>query len=170
MFWHDAFLEQAKSDWRTYEAIQDLSLDACQVLHYLQMATEKLGKAMLLAEGEKITKVRTSHKAFPRFLQIVSRNSEVQDDLQMSAQQLRSHIKNLLPLAEEIEKLAPAIAQDGPNAEYPWADPSGSIHTPASFHFSAMEKLSEPKGRKLLQLTRLLLERFNILFIPKHVQ
>lgn len=170
MFWHGAFLEQAKSDWRTYEAIQDLSLDSCQVLHYLQMATEKLGKAMLLAEGEKITKVRTSHKAFLRFLQIISRNSEVQEHLQMSAQQLRSHVKNLLPLAEEIEKLAPAIAQDGPNAEYPWADPSGSIHAPASFLFSATEKLSEPQGRKLLQLTRLLLERFNILFIPKRVK
>ncbi len=37
-------------------------------------------------------------------------------------------------------------------------------------HFSVMEKLGEPQGRKLLQLTRLLLERFNILFIPKLVK
>jgi hypothetical protein len=167
MLWHDAFVEQAKSDWRTYEAIQSLSLDTCQVLHYLQMATEKLGKAMLLAEGVEITKVRASHKAFLRFLQIVSRNPEVQELLRMSTQQLRSYIKNLLPLAEEIEKLAPALAQDGPNAEYPWADPSGSIHVPASFQFSAAFKLTEPTGRKLLHLTRLFLDRFYILFIPK---
>ncbi|MDZ7366318.1 MAG: hypothetical protein ONB43_10665 [candidate division KSB1 bacterium] len=26
---HDAFLEQAKSDWKTYEVIQNGALDAC---------------------------------------------------------------------------------------------------------------------------------------------
>jgi len=114
MLWHEAFLEQAKSDWKTYEAIQE--------------------------------------------------------QLRMSSQPLRSSVKNLLPLAEEIEKLAPALAQDGPNAEYPWVDPSGTIRVPASFQFSTAYKLVDPAGRKLLQLTRLLLDRFYILFIPKRTK
>jgi hypothetical protein len=167
MSWHEAFLEQAKSDWRTYEAIQRLSLDACQILHYLQMATEKLGKAMLLAEGIDITKVRTSHKAFTRFLQMIARKPGVQNHLRMSARQLHVYIQSLLPLAVEFEKLAPALAKDGPNAEYPWTDPSGSIHVPASFPFFATSQLKGQAGRKLLNLIRLLLDRFYILFIPK---
>jgi len=165
--WHDAFLEQARSDWRAYEAIQNLSLDECHVLHYLQMATEKLGKAMLLAEEDDIKKVRTSHKAFIRFLHVSARHPIVQEHLQMSAQQMRMYIKSLLPLAQEIEKLAPALAQDGPNAEYPWMDPSGSIHIPAFFQFSVAQQIKELKGRKLLRLTRFLLDRFYAVFVPK---
>jgi hypothetical protein len=167
MLWHEAFLEQAKSDWRTYEAIQRLSLDACQLLHYLQMATEKLGKAMLLAEGIDITKVRTSHKAFTRFLHLIARKPGVQNHLQMSARQLRAYIQSLLPVAVEFEKLAPALAKNGPNAEYPWIDPSGSIHVPASFQFFVVVQLKGQTGRKLLSLIRLFLERFYMLFVPK---
>jgi len=107
MLWHDAFLEQAKSDWKTYEAIQRLSLDTCQILHYLQMATEKLGKAMLLAEGIDIIKLRTSHKAFTRFLHLVARKPGVQNYLRMSARQLRAYIQNLLPLAAEFDLFVP---------------------------------------------------------------
>jgi hypothetical protein len=131
------------------------------------MATEKLGKAMLLAEGKEIQKVRTSHKAFVYFLRIAVRNPAVQKHMGMSDRQLRTYIKGLLPLAEEIEKLAPALAGAGPNAEYPWLDPSGSIHVPASFQFSVALQLKEPKGQKLLKFARLLLDRFYILFIPK---
>ena len=165
--WHEAFLKQARSDWRTYEAIQGLSLDECQALHYLQMATEKLGKAMLLTEGEDIKKVRMSHKAFIRFLQVSARHPAVREYLGMSAQQMRTYIKSLLPLAEEIEKLAPALAQEGPNAEYPWMDPSGLINVPAFFQFPVTQQLRELRGRKLLRLIRFLLNQFYTVFIPK---
>jgi hypothetical protein len=77
---------------------------------------------------------------------------------------MRGYIKGLLPLAEEIEKLA--LAQNGPNAEYPWSDPSGLIHAPASFQFSIALQIQEVKGRKLLRLTRFLLERFYSVFTP----
>ncbi|MCI0693733.1 hypothetical protein L0337_17220 [candidate division KSB1 bacterium] len=67
----------------------------------------------------------------------------------------------------KFEKLAPALAKDGPNAEYPWIDPSGSIHVPASFQFFVTSQLKGQAGRKLLNLVRLFLDRFYILFIPK---
>ncbi len=86
----------------------------------------------------------------------------------MPARQLHEYVQRLLPLVDEIEKLAPALAHEGPNAEYPWADPSGAIHVPALFHFPATIQLKQPAGRKLFSLTRLLLDRFYILFIPKH--
>lgn len=167
MRWHEAFLEQAKSDWRTYEAMTRSLADECQQLHYLQMATEKLGKAMLLAEGIEIGKVRSSHKAFTRFLQIVVRHPRVQEELQLSLAQLRSYIIPLLPLAESIERLAPALAQDGPNPEYPWQAPSDTIRVPALFSFPIALQLQSPIGRKFLRLVRLLLYRFHILFLPR---
>jgi hypothetical protein len=66
--WHDGYLEQARSDWDAYGTLSTSSLPDCHVLHYLQMATEKLGKALLLAGGTDIEAVRRTHRAFTRFL------------------------------------------------------------------------------------------------------
>lgn len=49
--WAGAFLQQARSDWQAYQLIYRSTLPACHGLHALQMASEKLGKAALLAGG-----------------------------------------------------------------------------------------------------------------------
>jgi len=36
----------------------------------------------------------------------------------MNARQLQAYIQGLVPIADQIERLAPALAQNGPNAEY----------------------------------------------------
>jgi hypothetical protein len=69
--------------------------------------------------------------------------------------------------SDAIEHLAPALAQDGPNTEYPWEGPSGSIRAPASFSFPASAQLKQPNGRKLLRLLQALLDQFDILFTKK---
>jgi hypothetical protein len=42
--WQLAFLRQARSDWETYQRIDDPTWPTCHRLHFLQMATEKLAK------------------------------------------------------------------------------------------------------------------------------
>ncbi len=165
--WHHAFWEQAKSDWEAYRAIQSLPLDDCHSLHYLQMATEKLGKAMLLARGVDIAQIRSSHKAFPRFLQLAARHPALAYQFEMSPRQFLEYVKGLLPLASAIEQLSPALAHDGPNAEYPWQESSGTIQIPALYHFPVSIQLEQPKGRKVLRLIQALLEQFEILFVKK---
>ncbi len=117
MTWHEAYLLQARSDWQVFQILQQQPVEECHSLHYLQMVTEKLGKAFLIAGGNAPAKVYTSHKAFVRFLQVVAYNSDLQKQLRMTRPQLRAHIRSLLPIADEIEKLAPALARGRPNTE-----------------------------------------------------
>ena len=129
------------------------------------MTTEKLGKAFLIAGGNVPAKVHTSHKAFVRFLQVMAYNSDLQKQLRMTRRQLRAHIKSLLPIAEEIEKLAPALAHNGPNAEYPWEMPTRAIHVPATYPFPVLSQLRMPKGIKLLTLITVIFEHADK-FVP----
>lgn len=165
--WHYAFWEQAQSDWKAYRAIQSLPLDDCHALHYLQMTTEKLAKAMLLARGTDISEVRYSHKGFLRFLQLAARHPALPRQFNMPVRQFLEYVRSTLPLAGAIEHLAPALAQDGPNSEYPWQETTGTIRIPASYQFSASAQLKQPNGRKLLRLTQALLEQFESLFIKR---
>ena len=158
MTWHDAYLLQARSDWQIFRTLQQQPVEECHSLHYLQMATEKLGKAFLIAGGNAPALVQTSHKAFVRFLQVVAYNSDLQKQLRMTRPQLRTHIRSLLPIADEIEKLAPALAHGGPNAEYPWATPTGTVQAPATYRFTLSNQLRTPKGIKLLTLITVIFE------------
>lgn len=162
--WYNAFLQQARSDWQAYESLGTSAVADCHRLHYLQMATEKLGKALLLAGGTDVAAVQRSHRAFTRFLQIAARNHGLQRELGMTGRQLRAHLQQLLPIAYEIEKLAPALAKGGPNAEYPWEDPAGTVNVPASWCFSVAFWLQLPSGRNILKLVEITLERFHVFF------
>lgn len=83
----------------------------------------------------------------------------------MNARQLQAYMQGILPLADEIERLAPALARDGANAEYPWEDPiTGDVYTPAAYNFPVVQNLSRRNGYKLLKLIELLLEQFDRFF------
>lgn len=163
--WAKAFLEQARSDWQMWQIVHDQELPDCHALHYLQMTCEKLGKAFLIA-GETITpqKASTSHLAFKRFLQIASRNHTLRTMLKMTQIQLRAHINSLLPLADEIERLTPALAQGGPNVEYPWQSPDGQIHIPVYFEYPVFNELRRPSGANLIKMVDLIQKNFYHLF------
>ncbi|MBC8233028.1 hypothetical protein H8E77_26080 [bacterium] len=162
--WHNGYLEQARSDWDAYEALNSALVPDCHTLHYLQMTTEKLSKAFLLAGGADLNVVRKTHRAFTRFLQIAMRNHGLQRELGITASQLRAHVHQLLPIAYEIERLAPALADGGPNAEYPWEAPPSTINVPASYNFPVNSILQLPKGRNLLRLIKVMLDRFYVFF------
>ncbi len=121
--WHKGYLEQARSDWNAYNTLQVASIANCHTLHYLQMTTKKLGKAFFLVGGTPLYVVRRTHRAFTRFLQLAARNHGLQSELGMTGLQLRMHIQQMLPIAYEIERLAPALADGGANVEYPRETP-----------------------------------------------
>jgi len=163
--WANAYLEQARSDWATYQVIVKNTCAACHELHYLQMTTEKLGKAALLRSGTvSVDRLGRTHKAFVSFLQLAARNHNLQRGFSMRGQQLRLHIQGVLPIAHQIERLAPTLSQDGPNAEYPWKTPSGEVLAPACYVFPVAEELRGPEGRKLLKLIQIILNRFDVYF------
>jgi hypothetical protein len=128
------------------------------------MTAEKLGKAVLLRTGADPDDVKTTHKAFVRFLRRAARNSNLQGALQLNSLQMRNYVEGLLPIAEQIERLVPALAQDGPNVEYPWETPSGQVVSPASYGFPVVRELSGPNGHKLLRLLQVVMGRFDAIF------
>ena len=59
------FLVQARSDFGVFETMRSIAtIHPCHLLHYLQMATEKLGKAHAWKHGPNTT----SHRAMVGFL------------------------------------------------------------------------------------------------------
>jgi hypothetical protein len=163
--WARAYLEQARSDWDTHAVISENTCATCQELHYLQMTTEKLGKAALLrSRSARVDSLSRTHKAFVSFLRLAARNHNLQRELSMPGRQLQAYILGVLPIADQIERLAPTLAHDGPNAEYPWEIPSGEVVVPVSYAFPVAEDLRKPEGRKLLRLISVFLERFDTLY------
>lgn len=116
--WMRAFLEQARSDWQAYHLVDYSILPPCHAMHYLQMSTEKLAKAALLAGGMRPDEISKSHLAFTKFLRVAFRNRNLRLEMGMSGAQIRMHFANALPLADAIERLAPALAGGGTNPEY----------------------------------------------------
>ena len=51
-----------------------------------------------------------------------------------------------------------ALAHGGPNAEYPWETPAGTVHAPATYRFALSNQLRTPKGIKLLTLITIIFD------------
>ena len=55
--------EQSKSDLRIFKQLRKLGAHPCHLLHYLQMATEKISKAYLWRSGKVPPKAHTGFTA-----------------------------------------------------------------------------------------------------------
>lgn len=143
------FLVQARSDFAVFQLLRDRpDLPHCHALHYLQMAAEMLGKAQAGKTGPNTG----SHKAFLGFVRGLTGNRAAQNQLGYHARNAawRQLVRKAVPLAERIERLAPALNPDGPNPEYPWPrqDPTAA---PAEYEFDVWRVLTRtPDGRKFL--------------------
>ncbi len=148
------FLVQARSAYGVFQKLfADKSLHPCHALHYLQMATELLGKAAAWKTGP----VEKSHKALVPFLRSLTANTRARAILGYENQHENwSHrLRKLIPIADEVQKLAPALAEDGPNAEYPWPSKNAPPNqAPVEFEFPVWRKLTQSNGRVLLQFVR----------------
>ena len=145
------FLAQARSDFAVFELLRkQATLPPCHALHYLQMATELLGKAHAWGSAPN----PGTHRAIVRFLRSLSTNRMAQNQLGYGGKNeaWASRIRSSIPLAEMIEDLAPAFALEGPNPEYPWprANPG---HAPAEEEFEIWLELRDTsRGRQFLEL------------------
>lgn len=164
--WQMAFLKQAMADWEAYQRTRQAVWPNSYRLLFLQMATEKLSKAVLIASHSSLETITQSHAAFVMFMRIAGNNRKLQNVLRLKKSQQRAQFKTLLPLAHEIERLAPALAQSGPNPEYPWQDKSGSILAPVDYPFPLMQRLHQtPQGIQLLKHIEIFLKKFEELFV-----
>jgi hypothetical protein len=145
------FLVQAKSAYAVYKLLNaDKSLHHCHALHYLQMATELLSKANAWKSGP----IGKSHRALVSFLKGLSSNTKAQKQLGYEGQnQNWTHtIRKITPIAESLQEMAPALANDGPNPEYPWPTDAPTA-TPVEYTFPIWEELTETSyGRTLISL------------------
>jgi hypothetical protein len=145
------FLVQARTDYLVFDLLRKQpTLPACHSLHYLQMATELFGKAWDWKNGP----VKTSHRALVRFLRSLTTVNKAQHQLGYEGknENWKHRIRKSISIAERVENLAPALALDGPNPEYPWprADP---VEAPAEHTFDIWQDLQETaEGRQFLEL------------------
>lgn len=155
-----AFHIQALSDWETFQYLRlRRERVECHELHYLQMATEKLAKAYLW--GTK-TPPRLAHASFVQFLRRAALDSRIRQSLNLAhPRQLEDWVRSALPLARAVETLAPDLAQNGPNPEYPWPRDLPAI-APAEHDFAISRELDTAKGRKLVDLVAKLISTFEL--------
>jgi len=163
--WQLAFLNQARTDWEAYKKAEELMWPVCHRLHFLQMATEKLGKALLVAAESNLGEITHSHSALVKFMRVVSNNLDLHLQLGLTKSQLKAQFKGLLPIAHEIEILAPALAQDGPNPEYPRLDKSGCLCAPFDYSFPLIRLLESHQGIRLLKYIEYFPAEFEKLFL-----
>ena len=147
------YLVQAKSAFVVYKILNaDKSLHHCHALHYLQMATELLGKASGWRDGP----VGASHMAVVAFSRRVTSKKKQQKRLGYEGQneQWEHTLRKFGPIAESLQNIAPALAGDGPNPEYPWPRaPANPIASPVEFEFPIWVELTETGyGRALVAL------------------
>jgi hypothetical protein len=145
------FLVQARTDFAVFELLRSRpELPACHALHYLQMATELLGKAHAWKQGPQ----PNTHRAFVGFLRSLASNRSAQRQLGFGGknENWKHLIRKSVPLAERIEDLAPALALDDPNPEYPWPREAPKI-APAEHLFEIWQELQETStGRQFLTI------------------
>ncbi len=145
------FLVQARGSFGVFTLLRGQpDLPACHALHYLQMATELLGKAHAWKTGPK----KTTHRSLVGFLRSLSSNRRAQRQLGFAGknEQWEHLVRKSLPLAGRVEDLAPALAGDGPNPEYPWppADPRAA---PVEHSFEIWAELETTQvGRQFIGL------------------
>jgi hypothetical protein len=154
---------QAQSDLELFIQLRRAGVHECHLLHYLQMATEKLSKAYLWRSGHAPPK---SHTGFVRFLKaLLDRRAELdriaivlgfrrRDDLD-------NWVRKVQTLAYSLQNIAPAEAANGPNPEYPWPYET-PVHCPAGHAFALWNQLANTgQGRKLLEFIERAVARFD---------
>jgi hypothetical protein len=163
----EAFLAQARSDFAVCEHLRAQDLAPCHWMHYLQMTTEKLAKAVRLSPAGGAT-FKHSHVAFSKLSAILRRQTVLAPTLHMETNSYREFIDQTSALRAGIEQLAPDVAGGRPNAEYPWEarDHSGQLRwwAPCDWTFPIEAEMRSPQGHALLKLITLLLRQYEQLF------
>jgi len=155
--------EQVKSDLAIFVQLKRTGAPQCHLLHYLQMATEKLSKAYLWRSGKPPPK---THTGFVRFLKaLLDRRAPELERIARALgfkrpADLNAWVVTVQGLAYGLQNIAPAEAKNGPNPEYPWPHEAPS-HTPVHHSFALWTELMETgRGRGLMGFIERSIGRF----------
>lgn len=122
------------------------------------MCTEKLAKAYFW-KGTAAGKL--GHAAFVKFVRSIGTNRKVAEKIGFENQtSFREWIKDISALAYELERLAPQLANDGPNPEYPWPRQK-PVYTPIEYDFEAWKHFQTPHGHCLWRMIDKVLDHFD---------
>jgi hypothetical protein len=159
--WSRAYARQARADLEAREALLDVKFPACQNLHFLQMACEKISKAHLCLGGADPESLHQSHTSAAKVIPLIARELLRRDSFKISrsGSERTDHTKlsrEIAKLAREIELLAPSVKDSGrrpDNCEYPWEDAAGALLVPAEHDFTYLNGLHRyPAGLTFLKM------------------
>jgi hypothetical protein len=163
--YQERWWQQARSDHAVLLLLRRQGVAPCHQLHYLQMVTEKLGKAYFWRSGTAPPRSHASFVQFMRFLGGVRApdRRKIADLFDFRRfEDLQRWLRAVMPLAYALERLAPTLAQDGPNPEYPWPQVAPE-YVPATFQFDAWTQLTRTgHGRQLLQFVQVAVDQFPV--------
>lgn len=156
--------EQAASDHGILILFRHQGVGICHQLHYLQMATEKLSKAYLWRNAKPIKK---SHAGFGLFMRLLTQISQISQQEKLAEifsfgrfEDFQNWVRSALPLVYEVERLAPSLANEGPNPEYPWPSAKPAV-SPIKYEFTVWQQLTESAtGRQLMSIISKAINRF----------
>lgn len=160
--WGLAFVRQARSDWRVYQLLSEASVPACHVLHYLQMACEKVAKAYRIRDlSSPIDELTRHHVGFTRFVSAFLRSPMMCRAFENQTARHRTLMQEMNQLARLIEGLAPAVDREArpENSEYPWVA-GDDVIAPCDYGYPNFSLLTEPRGRGLLKLIGRMMDDF----------
>jgi hypothetical protein len=155
--------KQAQSDHALFVKLRRSGEHECHLLHYLQMATEKLSKAYLWRSGHAPAK---AHTGFVRFLKaLLDRRADLDRIAKILGfgrrEDLDKWVRNVQTLAYSLQNIAPAEAGNGPNPEYPWPH-EAPADCPIGHRFDLWKQLTNTgQGRKLIEIIERALARFD---------
>jgi hypothetical protein len=127
------------------------------------MVTEKIAKAYFWRSGSPPPQ---SHAGFVQFLKFLGQIRQQKDRARIGNlfsfkkfTDFQNRIHSILPIAYELERLAPNLANNGPNPEYPW--PHAQPQTaPVNFSFPLWNSLLSGQGRDLMRIIQIAVNEF----------
>jgi hypothetical protein len=159
--YQELWWKQCQADYAVYELLRREGSAPCHQLHYLQMVTEKIAKAHLWQSGSSPPKSHVGFHHFIRYLSFKKRDSERIARIFYFArfEDFRSWIRTTLPIAYSLERIAPDLAMNGPNPEYPWPHEQPAA-APIQHDFVEWSELISARGRNLLGFIETAVRRF----------
>lgn len=160
--YQELWWRQAESDHIVFTKLRGQGIAECHCLHYLQMVTEKVAKAYFWRSGSPPPK---SHAGFVQFLRFLGHTHQYDRDRIANVfsfkrfTDFQNWIRGVLPIAYNLERLAPDLAHDGPNPEYPW--PHGRpAFAPVNHRFAIWPLLASGQGRDLMRVISIAVKKF----------
>jgi len=164
--YQELWWKQSESDHAAFQLLRGHGPAVCHTLHYLQMTTEKLAKAYFWRTGDSPKKSHIGFVDFLRFLGHI-RNKKHQVKVAKLFKfsrfvDFQNWLTTLSPIAYDLERLTPDLANDGPNPEYPWPH-SKPKYAPVLYSFAIWKTLtSKGQGRDLLRFIQTAVREFPV--------